>query len=738
MHRNNASISTMQSEDPRASLEGPLSPSLLGPAFLKFDGGFSMEDEMGRIMRGEKRESGEEKPQSVLRRVSNAVKHGRSFSERSVSYANKGSPLNSSVDISSPNSVATPTITSPSTGVDAVDSLRASLRRAQTHIASLEAEKMALEEKLNGSSDIKAVNTELREKRSTMAILDTQREMVVRELEVMTNHLNKAKDSRQPLDLGSLKTNILKDFAESLQKLKDTMSGQIEDLMHKRNELTEEIGSLIQMKDKGFQEYESLSSKNTQLVQHNNELLRNIQGVYQDNRSATIGTPTSTTTSGLGIYPAGAKSDASSDTRNISLAHTDSMPQYDGEIEAATVLTVPQVVNIRKAAAPKKFNWRRGGEKMAKNVTKGIKGAFVGDKPTTTTSVNGQQYSIGLPYGATQQTGGPTEFGPGGVGTTLNGSNGNASANKQANASDDGKAGFGFFGGKNGNAGPGGLARSGTGLGHLKNNSGTNLALNATSNGPSTPVSAADGKVLFGSELSARCAFEGRPIPHLVSICIAQVEARGLEVEGIYRKSGGAGQVKQIQQAFERDYLACAPLLADPDTDIHSVTSALKQYFRKLPTPLITYDVYDRLLEAAQIPASTAPPPSSSSTTTTPSAALTKETSDAASTTSSDSSASSEAESTFDPNAASISALRAAVQALPSAHRQVLALLLQHLATVQRHDSTNLMTALNLAVVFAPTIMRPRSIEREMTDMAAQRQAIMRMVEWQGRVFADE
>jgi hypothetical protein len=34
--------------------------------------------------------------------------------------------------------------------------------------------------------------------------------------------------------------------------------------------------------------------------------------------------------------------------------------------------------------------------------------------------------------------------------------------------------------------------------------------------------------------------------------------------------------------------------------------------------------------------------------------------------------------------------------------------------------------------------MRPKSIEREMTDMGAQRQAIMRMVEWQSRVFGEE
>lgn len=45
------------------------------------------------------------------------------------------------------------------------------------------------------------------------------------------------------------------------------------------------------------------------------------------------------------------------------------------------------------------------------------------------------------------------------------------------------------------------------------------------------------------------------------------------------------------------------------------------------------------------------------------------------------------------------------------------------------------MTPLNLAVVFAPTIMRPASIEREMTDMQIQRQAVQSLLELNKVIF---
>ncbi|SMR59177.1 unnamed protein product [Zymoseptoria tritici ST99CH_1E4] len=637
-HRHNDSISTLQSED-RPSIDGHMGLHGAGLPKYSLDGGFSMDDEMGRILRGEQsQEPGQTSSPSVLRRVSNAVKHGRSFSDRAATTTK--SPNADSSEISSPS------ITSP-TSADGLESLRTSLRRAQNHIAELESEKLSLQDKLDGSSEIKAVNNELNAKRNTMAFLDTQREMVVRELEIMTEHLSKAKDNNQPLDLASLKTSILKDFAESLQKLKQNMSSEIEDLMHKRSELTDEIGNLIQMKDKGFQEYETLSSKNAQLVHHNNELLRNIQGVYQDNRVAN---GADKSTNGLGIFHPSAKVEtpgSQSEMRNLNLVNTDpSMPNllHDTEAEPAAVLTAPQVVNIRKGAKPNKFNWRRGGEKITGTLTKGIKGAFVNNE-------KGQgNYSIGMPYNNSHQAVGGSDGG---------------SMHSGKMGSD-----FGLFPQKNG------------GATHLKNNSSSNLVIG---NDPS---------VLFGSELSARCAFEKLPVPSIVTHCITQVEARGISVEGVYRKSGGAGQVKIVQTGFEKD---ANYDISDEDLDIHAVTSALKQYFRKLPTPLITYDVYDLLLEAGQV--------------------------------GKDGGAAGKEKQTL--------ALRAAVDELPEAHRVTLRTLVRHLTKVMAYEPQNLMTPLNLAVVFAPTIMRPLSIEREMTDMQSQRTAVQAMLELSKGIFEE-
>lgn len=103
--------------------------------------------------------------------------------------------------------------------------------------------------------------------------------------------------------------------------------------------------------------------------------------------------------------------------------------------------------------------------------------------------------------------------------------------------------------------------------------------------------------VLFGSDLSARCEFEKQMIPGVVTRCISEVELRGMDVEGVYRKSGGSSQVNQVRSGFEakEDYD-----ISDPDLDIHSITSALKNYFRRLPVPLITFDVYDQFLEAGR------------------------------------------------------------------------------------------------------------------------------------------
>jgi hypothetical protein len=146
---------------------------------------------------------------------------------------------------------------------------------------------------------------------------------------------------------------------------------------------------------------------------------------------------------------------------------------------------------------------------------------------------------------------------------------------------------------------------------------------------------------LFGSELGARCDFEKRTIPCIVSRCVEEVELRGMDAEGIYRKSGGSGQVNVVKAGFE---LSNEHDISDPELEIHAVTSCLKQYFRRLPVPLITFDVYDYLLEAARV-------------------------------------------EDIDQRG---SKMREAVDRLPKAHRDCLEFLIFHLARVTSHEKDNL------------------------------------------------
>ncbi|KXL43880.1 hypothetical protein M433DRAFT_69014 [Acidomyces richmondensis BFW] len=632
-------------ESGEARSEKPYSPGLGSAGLPKhsIDGSFSMDLEMQRILRGEKPDQHQGSGSSVLRRVSNAVKHGRSFSDRAANAMEKShSPPSRSIEISSPMGVGNNTISSPTTSADPLEQLRQQNKRQAQQIAEQQAEIDALRDQVNNSAYIKAATSELKEKRNTISMLDTQREMVINELESMTTHLKKAKDHNQPLDYNQLKSDILKDFGEAMQRLKERLSGDIEGLMRQRTELTDEIGTLIQMKDKGFQEFESLQSRNTQLIEMNNQLVQNIQEAYKANRVPNG----AGATNGLGIYHPGAKEMlSSSDIRNLNLVNTDSsMPNLlqENDSEPVTVLTAPQVVNIRKGQ-PKKFNWRKGGEKMAKNITKGVKGAFAGESVRTKES--GMPYGeIGVPYSQTQQQAAP--------GT-------NAGSNMKNNSSNTNLA--------------AGNDPSGKHLGAI-----------------CTPKVITDGiVVLFGSELEARCEFEKRVIPSIVCRCVEEVEARGMDVEGIYRKSGGSNQVKTVQAGFEQDGNYD---ISDPDLDIHAVTSALKQYFRKLPTPLITYDVYETFLEAGQT---------------------------------------SEKEK-------QAYKLRLAIADLPEHHRNCLEYLVLHLARVTAREGENLMTPLNLSVVFAPTIMRPESIEREMSDMSAQRMAVQALLDQHKTVFGDD
>ncbi|KAL1412711.1 Rho-type gtpase-activating protein [Vanrija albida] len=197
---------------------------------------------------------------------------------------------------------------------------------------------------------------------------------------------------------------------------------------------------------------------------------------------------------------------------------------------------------------------------------------------------------------------------------------------------------------------------------------------------------------MFGRDLSVQAESDKHSIPVIVTKCIEAVEANGMEYEGIYRKTGGSSQSKQITSLFERgNYESFDLTNVDHFNDISSITSVLKTYFRQLPDPLLTHSLHESFVAAANI---------------------------------------------RDPNNKS-SALRALLKELPQAHYATLKFLMLHLHRVAAQSQVNLMTSQNLGVVFGPTLLRSADPNREFGDMAGKALSVQWMVDHAPTVFVD-
>ncbi|KAK2066811.1 hypothetical protein P8C59_000595 [Phyllachora maydis] len=533
--------------------------------------------------------------------------------------------------------------------------LKRQLKNSEQRVAELERQ-------FGTEKDLKNLNKKLLEKRKTVSVLDSQTEIMIRQLEVLAGYVERAKKTNEPLDARELEDSAIKEFVQKLDRVKQSMAAQIEQLHAERDELLEEKTQAVAERERALLEFEQLSSKNAQLADMNNEMTHQIQERFK--QQLHHGHDMKSANNGLGIYShAKGASSASVNLDAASLQTGSTMVGNTTDLEEPAVLEQgPTVVNIRKGQV-KKFNWKKGTSKVAHNFSKGINraaGAFQQpqqpDQPRNHSLQGLTGDNIGLPYNMTvAQVEAPVSV---------------VAAQQQVNGqirsnSDNSRQGFGFFGKKT-------PAAKSTSMG--------NVAL--------TPAAAEAPSTLFGSDLVERADFERRQIPSVVQRCIEEVELRGMDVEGIYRKTGGNSQVKMIQEGFDKseDFD-----ISDPGLDITAVTSVLKQYFRKLPNPLLTFDVYERILESNAV----------------------------------------QSESDRCVH------LRQTINMLPAKHRDCLEFLMFHLARVADRERENLMSPKNLAVVFAPTIMRDHSLEKEMTDMHAKNLAVQFIIENSHIIFGD-
>uniref|UniRef100_A0A672Z0U1 Rho GTPase activating protein 10 n=1 Tax=Sphaeramia orbicularis TaxID=375764 RepID=A0A672Z0U1_9TELE len=85
-----------------------------------------------------------------------------------------------------------------------------------------------------------------------------------------------------------------------------------------------------------------------------------------------------------------------------------------------------------------------------------------------------------------------------------------------------------------------------------------------------------------------------------------------------------------------------------------------------------------------------------------------------------------------------IQAVHCLVHQLPEKNRQVLGLLMKHLANVAAHSKQNLMTVANLGVVFGPTLMRPQEeTVAAIMDLKFQNIVVEILIEHNEKIFAD-
>ncbi|XP_064257422.1 LOW QUALITY PROTEIN: rho GTPase-activating protein 30 [Passer domesticus] len=168
---------------------------------------------------------------------------------------------------------------------------------------------------------------------------------------------------------------------------------------------------------------------------------------------------------------------------------------------------------------------------------------------------------------------------------------------------------------------------------------------------------------LFGCDLREHLQRSGQDVPQVLRSCTEFVEQHGV-VDGIYRLSGVSSNTQRLRQEFEAQ--------RSPDLsrdvylqDVHCVSSLCKAYCRELPNPLLTYQLYDKFADAVAI----------------------------------------------QMEEARLVKIKEVLKELPAPHYRTLEFLMRHLLRMAAHSGRTNMHARNLAIVWAPNLLRSRDIE---------------------------
>ncbi|XP_059203662.1 GEM-interacting protein [Centropristis striata] len=174
---------------------------------------------------------------------------------------------------------------------------------------------------------------------------------------------------------------------------------------------------------------------------------------------------------------------------------------------------------------------------------------------------------------------------------------------------------------------------------------------------------------VFGVDLSLLSRDNPDEVPFVVILCTSEIESRALSVQGVYRVSGSKPRIQKLCQAFEvqKEQVDLS------DLSPHDITSILKHFFKELPEPLLTFDLYNNFITVGKTIQSL-----------------------------------NEREPTPDTNDTMdiINNLQKLLQKLPSYCYITLRYMMSHLQRVSENYE-NKMSPSNLGIVFGPTLLRP-------------------------------
>ncbi|KAA1079251.1 hypothetical protein PGT21_005373 [Puccinia graminis f. sp. tritici] len=176
-----------------------------------------------------------------------------------------------------------------------------------------------------------------------------------------------------------------------------------------------------------------------------------------------------------------------------------------------------------------------------------------------------------------------------------------------------------------------------------------------------------ENKKTFGVDLATQMMRDGvETVPKVVEKCIEAIEkAGGIDMVGIYRLSGTTSKIGRLKQRFDTDIDNVKLEVGDENqSEINDIAGAMKLWFRELPEPLLTWNLYASFIEAGRI----------------------------------------------ENNRLRHIRLHERVNELPDPNYATLKYLMGHLDKVRRNEALNSMGSSNLAVIFGPTLLSPPPI----------------------------